>query len=277
MQIDATEIAATPAVGSVRYSICTLVTGRAEYAAMLSSFRAQGFTEPSCEFLFIDNTVANTATAYDGLNRMIDAARGRHVILCHQDVRLIADGRADLDRRLAELDQRDPDWAVAGNAGGVGPGRLAMRISDPHGDNRKIGNLPERALSLDENFLVLKRGARIGLSHDLKGFHFYGADLCMAADIMGYTSYVIDFHLRHLSDGAISPAFYQARREFRTKWSHALRSRWMQTTCGIMLLTGNRVGQAFGTAIQRHALRIALRLPFARGWPSAGRADGGTP
>jgi hypothetical protein len=234
MQIDATEISATPAPGPVRYSICTLMTGKAEYAAMLSSFRAHGFSEPSCEFLFIDNSVANAATAYDGLNRMIDTARGRYVILCHQDVRLIADGRADLDRRLAELETRDPDWAVAGNAGGVGPGRLAMRISDPHGDNRKIGDLPERALSLDENFLVLKRAARIGLSHDLKGFHFYGADLCLSADVMGYTSYVIDFHLRHLSDGVISPAFFQARQEFRTKWSRALRSRWMQTTCGFM-------------------------------------------
>ena len=276
MQIDAIEIATTQAAGPVRYSICTLVTGRPEYAAMLSSFRSHGFNDSTCEYLYVDNSCANTMTAYDGLNRMIDAARGRYVILCHQDVRLIADGRADLDRRLAELEQRDSDWAVAGNAGGTGPGRLAMRISDPHGDNRKIGDLPARALSLDENFLVLKRAARIGLSHDLKGFHFYGADLCLAADIMGYTAYVIDFHLRHLSEGAISPSFYQARREFRTKWSRALRTRWMQTTCGIMLLTGSRAGQAFGTAIQRHALRIALRMPFARGWPSASATKNGT-
>jgi hypothetical protein len=246
MQIDAIEIAATPAASPIRYSICTLVTGRPEYAAMLSSFRSHGFAEPSCEFLFIDNSATNAATAFDGLNRMIDAARGRFVILCHHDVRLIADGRADLDRRLA------------------------MRISDPHGDNRRIGNLPERALSLDENFLVLKRAARIGLSHDLKGFHFYGADLCLSADVMGYTAYVIDFHLRHLSDGAISPSFFQARAEFRTKWSRALRSRWMQTTCGFMLLTGNRVGQGFGTLFQHYALRVARHLPFARGWPSVG-------
>jgi hypothetical protein len=121
---------------------------------------------------------------------------------------------------------------------------------------------------------VLKRAARIGLSNDLKGFHFYGADLCMAADVMGYSAYVIDFHLRHLSEGNVTASFYQARREFRAKWSHALRSRWMQTTCGIMLLTGSRTGQAFGTAIQRHALRIALRLPFARGWPGAAASKG---
>jgi hypothetical protein len=35
-------------------------------------------------------------------------------------------------------------------------------------------------------------------------------------------------------------------------------------------LTGNRVGQAFAGVFQQYALRIALRLPFARGWPAAG-------
>lgn len=270
MNLDAIEVADGGRPSKVRYSVCTLMTSKPEYAAMLSSFRARGFIAPETEFLFIDNSNGNRATAYDGLNRLVDAARGKYVILCHQDVRLIADGRKDLDGRLAELESRDPAWAVAGNAGGTGAGRLAMRISDPHGDNRKIGDLPERALSLDENFLVLKRAARIGFSHDLQGFHFYGADICMAADVMGHTAYVIDFHLRHLSDGAISPSFYAARRAFREKWSQALRTRWMQTTCGLILLTGSRTGQAFGSAIQRHALRIALRLPFARGWPGAG-------
>ncbi len=270
MHIDATEITAAGPANPIRYSICTLMNSQAEYAAMLSSFRAHGFSEPSCEYLFIDNSSGNAVTAYDGLNRLISVARGKYVVLCHQDVRLIADSRADLDSRLSELEQRDPNWAVVGNAGGTGPGRLAMRISDPHGDNRKIGALPERALSLDENFIVLKRAARIGLSNDLAGFHFYGADLCLGADVMGYTSYVIDFHLRHLSDGRISPAFYEARRQFRAKWSRALRPRWMQTTCGLMLLSGGRLGQAFGSAIQKYALRLALRLPFTRGFPSAG-------
>jgi len=189
-------------------------------------------------------------------------------VLCHQDLRLIEDGADRLEAVLSELEARDAGWAVAGNAGGTGLGRLAMRISDPHGENRRIGSLPERAMSLDENFLVLKRSARIGLSRDLTGFHFYGADLCLAADIMGHSAYVIDFHLRHLSDGRISPAFYQARAAFRAKWSRALRPRWMQTTCGVMRLSGSRLGQAFGTAIQKHALKLALRLPKARGWPS---------
>ncbi len=276
MSIDATEITVVRVPNPIRYSICSLITSRTEYTEMLASFRTHGFTGPSCEFLYIDNSQGNAFTAYDGLNRLMDAARGELIVLCHQDIRLLTDGRGALDAGLAELDARDPAWAVAGNAGGTGIGRLAMRISDPHGDDRRIGSLPERALSLDENFLVLKRSARVGLSRDLTGFHFYGADLCLAADVMGYTAYVINFHLRHLSDGRISPAFYQARKAFRAKWSRALRPRWMQTTCGLMRLSGSRIGQAFGTAIQKHALKIALRLPAARGWPS-GEANAKSP
>ena len=252
------------------------MTSRAEYAQMLASFRAGGFDAPETEYLFIDNSQSNGFTAYDGLNRLLEVARGDFIVLCHQDLRLLDDGRAALDARLAELDARDQDWAVAGNAGGTGMGRLSMRISDPHGDDRKIGALPERVMSLDENFIVLKRSARLGFSRDLAGFHFYGADICLAADLMGYTAYVIDFHLRHLSDGRISPTFYAARQAFRAKWSRALRPRWMQTTCGLMRLSGSRFGQAFGTAIQKHALKLALRLPNARGWPGT-PAKSGTP
>lgn len=272
--IDAIEVTATRPANPLRFSICTLVTSRAEYGEMLASFRAGGFAEPIAEYLFIDNSVSNRFSAYDGLNLMLEAARGEFVVLCHQDLRLIEDGAARLEAVLTELEARDPAWAVAGNAGGTGIGRLAMRISDPHGENRRIGSLPERAMSLDENFLVLKRSARIGFSRDLAGFHFYGADLCLAADIMGFSAYVIDFHLRHLSEGRISPVFYAARKAFRAKWSRALRPRWMQTTCGLVRLTGSRLGQLFAAGIQKHALKVALRLPTARGWPGASAKAG---
>ncbi len=57
--------------------------------------------------------------------------------------------------------------------------------------------LPIRVGSLDENFIVVKRQANLALSHDMSGFHLYGTDLCIIADILGRTSYVVDFHLCH--------------------------------------------------------------------------------
>ena len=249
------------------YSIGTLVTDPVLYAGMRTSFLAGGFGETDCEYLAIDNTGAAQVSAYAGLNMVLDAARGRHVILCHQDVRLEREGRAELEARLAELEARDPNWALAGNAGGVSPGRLALRISDPHGRDRRVGALPERVVSLDENFIVVKRAARIGFSRDLDGFHMYGADICMAADAMGYSAWVIDFHLAHLSAGnRLSASFEQARRAFEAKWSRALRPRFVQTTCALVGVGGGRIAGLVGRAAATPLSRIARRLPSARGW-----------
>ncbi len=225
--------------GHVRYTIATLVNDMAQYEQMCSSFLAAGFGESDCEFLVIDNTTPPQTCAYRGLNAALAAARGDYIVLCHQDVRLIDDDRACLDDRLHELTLRDPDWALAGNAGGIEPGHLAIRISDPHGDDQHTGKLPAKVMSLDENFIVVRNEARIGFSRDLTGFHFYGADICLNADIAGWNSYVIDFHLRHLSGGNKNHTFDVAQRDFRAKWASALRPRWMQTTCALLRLTNS--------------------------------------
>ncbi|MFM9939585.1 MAG: hypothetical protein ACKVP7_08825 [Hyphomicrobiaceae bacterium] len=229
------------------YTIATLVNDPAQHAAMCASFRTNGFSEPQCEFV----ATANPRSAYAALNDMLAAAHGRYVILCHQDVRLLGDDRAVLDSRLAALEALDPAWAVAGNAGGVGPGRLAMRISDPHGDNQHVGPLPARVQSLDENFLVVKAQARVGFSRNLTGFHLYGADICLAADIMGYTAYVIDFHLRHLSPGRKDQSFRHAEADFRAKWAAALRPRWLQTTCTLLRLGAPAPERWLGRTLER--------------------------
>jgi hypothetical protein len=260
--------------GRVRYTIATLVTDHDQYAAMLSSLRAGGFNDEDCEYLYIDNATANTACAYRGLNALLNEAVGEFVILCHQDIRLLTDQRGDLDRRLGELDRLDPEWALAGNAGGVAPGVLALRITDPHGADQNTGNLPQRVVSLDENFIVVRRTARVGFSRDLSGFHFYGADICLNAAIAGYTAYVIDFHLSHLSAGKKSAAFHRCEAAFRAKWERALSARWIQTTCALVRLSGNTTGQLAGRIATAPLARISRRLPKASGWRRAASESG---
>lgn len=250
----------------VRLSICTLVNDRAQYEQMRASFKAGGFEAPACEYMFIDNTGPEQTCAYRGLNAMLNAARSRHVILCHQDVRLLTDTRDTLLSRLAALDLHDPLWALAGNAGGVSPGTLALRITDPHGADQRVGHFPARVMSLDENFIVVRRDARIGFSADLSGFHFYGADICLNADIMGYSAYVIDFHLVHLSAGKKNGAFDEMEQRFRAKWSRALSPRWMQTTCSLLRLSGDVFGQITGRLAEAPFRKLSRRLPSAAGW-----------
>ncbi len=256
------------------FTIATLVTDPVQYDDMRATFAAAGFTEPDCEFLFIDNTGAEQTEAYRGLNLALTEARGRYVILCHQDVRLIAgaDDRAVLEARLMDLDAHDPAWAVAGNAGGTATGRLAMRISDPHGADRRLGNLPARVASLDENFIVVKRAANLAFSRDLSGFHLYGADLCTIADVLGWHAYVIDFHLRHLSPGNPDRSFKEARESFRAKWARALRPRWVQTTCTLLRI-GADIGGRFAPFTERPLEKMARRLRGAGEWTGRGQRD----
>ena len=254
-----------------RYTIGTLVSDPLQYAAMRASFAGGGFSAASTEYLFIDNTQPVQTDAYRGLNALLNAARAPHIILCHQDVRLLKDGMAALDQRLSDLTSRDATWALAGNAGGVAPGRLALCITDPHGKAQRIGDLPARVMSLDENFIVMRRDTRLGFSHDLTGFHFYGADICLHASQMGTTAYVIDFHLEHLSPGKKGHDFAIAEAAFRAKWSRALSPRWLQTTCSLLHLTGDPVRRVIGRFIDAPMARLSRRMPGARGWPARGK------
>ena len=240
------------------FSIATLVTKPAQYAEMVASFRAGGFDGGDTEYLYVDNSRGNVLDGYSGLSALIRAARGRFIILVHQDVLLLSDGRAELLARLEELDRLDEAWAVAGNAGGVGPGRLAIRISDPHGDNQSRGAFPVRVQSLDENFIVLRRSALVSPSRGLTGFHLYGTDLCLQAQLKGMSAYVIDFHLRHLGAGTIDAAFREGRVALERAYHQRLKGALVQTTCDLVVVTGGLWWRAAQGA--RRALRQIFKV-----------------
>lgn len=211
-----------------RFSICTMVTRWAEYEECLASFYAHGFDKSCCEFLTIDNSAGNVANGYVAVNEFLQAASGDYVILCHQDVVLIRSGRADLERALANLDALDPAWGLCGNAGHTDDGWPVICISHPHGEEDiEGGPFPARVVSLDENFILAKRAANLAVSNDLAGFHHYGPDLCIIADILGWHSYVINFFLRHNSGGNFDQSYFRSRLAIINKYRRALRPRWI--------------------------------------------------
>ena len=214
----------------IHFSICTLVTNEALYRAMCESFRRGGFDGADVEFLYIDNTSGNAFEAYEGLNCLISHARGQYVILCHQDVVLIDDGREALLDRLHALEALDPTWALAGNAGGLDHRRVAIRITDRSG-TYSPKDLPQRAISLDENFIVMRSASRLGFSRDLEGFHLYGTDICLQAEVRGWSAYVIDFHLRHDGQGEMGESFSKCQAELEEKYGRFMGGRAVRTTC----------------------------------------------
>lgn len=234
------------------FSICTLVTDHAQWQAMQASFVAHGFE--AAEFLHLDNSEANRWCAFTGLTAMIRRARGRFVICCHQDVRLIGDGAAVLRDRLAALEAHDPSWGIAGNAGASPEGRLVIRITDPHGADQARGPFPGLVHSLDENFLVLKGGTGIVPSPDLAGFHLYGTDLCLAARQAGRSAWVIDYHLHHLSPGRVDAGFLDCQAAFERAWGRRLgQASRIRTTCTHLTLRAGWRGHLLG------AWRLARR------------------
>ena len=245
--------------GTIRYSLCTIVTRPDEYCRLVESFQAGGFTGPDCEYLYLDNSDGNRFDAFAGYNLFFEAARGKYLILCHQDLALIRDGRVELDALLEQLNRLDPDWGLCGNAGGIRPGRLALRISDPHGENQAVGaTFPVRVGSLDENFIVARRSANLALSHDLSGFHHYGADLCLIAGLLGWRAYVVDFHLRHRSPGEAGAGFKEQLGRLIAKYRTALRPRWVTSTCCVYFLSGSSTLNALANS--RLGRSLARRL-----------------
>ena len=222
------------------YSVCTLVSRPQEYRDMCQSFLTRGFSLDDTEFLRVDNSTENATDAYTAYNAFLLEARNPYIILCHQDIELIDDGRTRLDQIIAEMNVLDPKWGLLGNSGPREDGRLATRITDPVLSNVRFGgSLPARVVGLDENFIVVRRSANLALSHDLNGFHLYGPDLCLIADVLGVSAYVVDFHLRHRSAGRKDESFGQGRIAFRRKYERAFRSRWLQLpTLAPVFITG---------------------------------------
>ncbi len=237
---------------TAKYSVCTLLTDWEEYNQMLASFAEAGFNQHNCEFLYLDNSNNNAYDAFQGINLFLRQARGDFIILCHQDIRLTDDRITQLDHVINEITAHDPHWGLLGNAGGVTIGQVKVRITDPpHGRNITKGPLPARVMSLDENFLLVRRSACLSVSRDLEGFHLYGTDLCVIADILGYSAYVVDFHITHLGGAsrkapndtgptAFTLGVHVSKQQLIEKYQRALGPRWIQTTCTRMQISGSK-------------------------------------
>lgn len=222
----------------IKYSICTLVTSETEYAEMIHSFERAGFSNLNAEYLYADNTKENSFDAYEAYRKFSRIAKGKFIIYCHQDV-LAIDTISVLDDKIYELEKLDHHWAIAGNAGASTIRSYYKYFVNNDDEKEVVGEFPAKVTSLDENFLVIKRDAGLSTSGDLHGYHFYGTDLCINADILGYNCYVIKYLVKHKSWGNKDEAFWASRDLFISKYTRALRSRMIQTTCARLGIAGN--------------------------------------
>ena len=219
----------------IEFSICTIVNKLDEYQLMKQRFEACGFAD-NCEYLMADNTQGNQYDAYQAINIFLQQAAGRYIILTHQDVRCI-DPIAILQKNLQSLTEIDAAWALCGNAGGNGYHNIYYHLTN-NGNIRKTSGLPLKVTSLDENFIVIKKAANLAVSSAVKGFHLYGTDLCLVADFLGYTAYVIPFMVDHLSLGNLSD-LKKYTANYITAYGTKYNSRFIQTPATKFYLGNN--------------------------------------
>jgi hypothetical protein len=247
-----------------KYSICTLVSRPMEYKEMVDSFIASGFDEKTCEYLYIDNSRENKFEAFGGLNKFLLESKGQYIIICHQDILINYDNREALEKRIEEINRLDPKWAILGNGGGAEMQKIVIRVTESDKILKKAGQTPEKVKSVDENFILVKRDANLALSSDLKGFHLYGTDLCIIAEVLGYSAYVINFNLLHKSTGNRDDNFYKLQKELLVRYTKVFRGRFIQTTITRFYLSGSKlensiVNSRFGMFLARKYFKNKFR------------------
>ena len=229
------------------FSFITLVNDKLQYEQLIKSCEIAGFNKINSEFCYLDNINQNAYDGFSGLNKAIHICNGRYIILIHQDVRLEYDNIDILRKRIQEIEKKDHNWAVLDNAGGNSDlGKKFIRITDPANKNLSFGKLPARVHSLDENFLLLKSSSQLGFSNDMNGFHFYGTDICQQSSFRGFSCYVIDFHLFHLSSGNKDLSYFEAKKRFFKCYQSKLSARFLRTTtCRMFLSSSSLLNQLF--------------------------------
>lgn len=211
------------------FSVCCLVTNVGQYTHLREQLARQGFNDDLCEYLVCDNSEANRFSAYEGIRLFLREAKGRYVLVLHQDA-IPLQSAAELLDRIDRVETHDPLWGVIGNAGRTGGSRAVLSLRS--GENLYRLDAPfVKVTTIDENMMIVRNGTGITLSADVEGYHFYAFDLCSVAARLGYNSYVVDHLWRHDSHGTVDESFLAAKKRMERKMRQYHRGRIAPTTC----------------------------------------------
>jgi glycosyltransferase involved in cell wall biosynthesis len=178
---------------------------------------------PQAEEVLLKRGFTQAAAAY---NEALSEARGDVIVLLHQDVYLPAGWLGQITGAIDALNRKDPAWGVLGAFGitneGTRHGHLYCTA------NRAILGGPfdqaQEVSTLDEVLLVIRKDSGLRFDENLKGFHFYGTDICLTARNKGMKSYAIPSFCVHNANeyGNFPQSFWSAYFFERHKWKSFL-------------------------------------------------------
>jgi hypothetical protein len=181
--------------------------------------------------IIVQTGFSSASAAY---NDAIDRSTNDLIVFAHQDMIFPEFWLSDLQRALDSLQQTDPQWGVLGCYGETlednGRGYI---YSGGLGIMGKPTDRPAPVQTLDEIVLILRKSSGLRFDEGLPHFHFYGADICMAAAARGLKSYAISaFCIHNTQQNLILPKeFYESYRHLKRRWKNSLPIR---TTCVTM-------------------------------------------
>ena len=225
------------------FTICILASRQDELDSVTTSAYQAGFDETNSEYLYIDNISKNKYNAFDGLNHFLNKALGKYVILVHQDVVFKFDTIDVLIQRINEISKIDPNWAILGNTGyDINNTTIQYtRITDPGQNNCSNGPFPSKVSCVDENIMIVKNDLNLMFSSNIGHYHLYGADLSLCAYNMGYSTYVIDFHILHKSGGFPNQSFYDTKDRMITQYQKSMKNIFFRTPCTMIFISSTKL------------------------------------
>jgi len=207
----------------------TFVTASNNDDVLKNNFMASPcFTDNQNDEILVQHGFESAASAY---NDAITRSRNDLIVFAHQDVLFPIWWIVSFDRALEALERTDPNWGVLGCYGEtLNDNGRGYVYSPGRGFLGKSFDAPSLVQTLDEIVLIIRKSSGLRFDQTLPHFHFYGADICMAAKERGMHSYAISALCIHNSQqNLVLP------REFYESWKH-IRKRWykllpIQTTC----------------------------------------------
>jgi hypothetical protein len=203
--------------------------------------------------IIVQEGFPSASTAY---NNAMDRSTNDLIVFAHQDIIFPESWLLDLQRALDSLERTDPQWGVLGCYGETlddhGRGYI---YSGGLGIMGKLMDRPAPVQTLDEIVLILRKSSGLRFDEDLPHFHFYGADICMAAAAHGLKSYAISaFCIHNTQQNFVLPKeFYESYRHVKRRWKNSLPIR---TTCVTMTKFDVHM---YKKRIQEAYLRFILR------------------
>ncbi len=210
------------------FSFTFIVAANQDHVLQNNLLASPLFAEKNKHEVIIQKGFQSAGSAY---NHGIERAKNEHIVLVHQDVYLPQNWDVHLSSIIAQLNLADIKWGVLGCFGITGHGMSAGYIYS-NGLKRILGEpaQPRKVRSLDEVVLIINKNRSLIFDPGLPSFHFYGTDICLQAEKLGFQNFAISNFCVHnsLPVHRFPEDFWESAKYMRHKWKRLLP---VQTSC----------------------------------------------